>query len=223
MNTWLRYKAVFIIFIFTCSLTAKAVVLYSAGDCPDNNLANPPDTSIRDLASTTGTGDRTIVNESKASALIAPVTIDKGGRMNLVSGHSITLKPGMRVIAGGYLHAAIVSDTKEQRPGTHKTRISGKTPDAEPVVAPVVIAETIDAISPFVKTSNRGISESDKKEESLAAQVSEVTGISPGQQLKLALHSTTRKNPTTHRFFNSCPSHFIPLPETHETVAVLRL
>jgi hypothetical protein len=180
-------------------------------------------TGIFACSLTTQAGSSSSVNSSDDKNLTPPVTVDKGGRMNLFSGHSITLKPGTRVIAGGYLHAAIVSDTKEQRPGTHKTRISGKTPDAEPVVAPVVIAETIDAISPFVKSSGRGISESDKKEESIVAQVSEVTGISPAPQFKHALHSTIRKNSTTHRMLLSCSSHFIPLSKTPETIAVLRL
>lgn len=222
MTGYYRYIMIFIFIVTACFFTAQGGTLYSSNTSVGKNPAIQPDSIIGNLSVAAGIPDHGIVKESKESTFEFPFTVTNGGRMSLVSGHSIVLKPGTRVVAGGYLRAAIVPDSRESKPGIHKSRNHQKTADAETDI-PVVIAETHDAISPFAKKSGRGINESDNKEESLVAQVSEVSGISPGQQFKHALHSTTRKNSTTHRFLNSCSYHFIPLSETPETIAVLRL
>ena len=161
---------------------------------------------------------------SVAGASEVQLTVSDGGRMNLVSGSSIILKPGVRVVAGGYLRAAIIPGPVEQKTAIHKSRNHQKTADAETAITPIVIAETHDAISPFAKRSVRGISENDNKEESLVAQISEVSGISPGQNHKLAAYSSaTRMNLTWNRITESSHYRFIPLSENHETIAVLRL
>jgi hypothetical protein len=223
MNTCLRDITIVIITAFTCSYTVLGSALISSNACPDKNQAGQPEAIVTDIPASSGVTESGITNDSKEPIITNPYTVGDGGRMTIISGNSIVFKPGTRVISGGYLHASIISDGKEQKPGLHKPRKPGKMADVETAIAPVVIAETHDAISPFAKKSGRGVSESDKKDESLAAQVSEVSGISPAQQYKLALHSITRKNLTLHRILTSCPNHFIPLSENHETIAVLRL
>jgi len=95
------------------------------------NLLNPSDTLHLPAVDH---GNRTVCDEGGAgldvNASVAPVTISGGGAMTLVSPHSVVLKPGTRVEAGGKL---IVKVTPADPPKRNKRTV---TPAEVPVVMP---------------------------------------------------------------------------------------
>jgi hypothetical protein len=159
---------------------------------------------------------------SSAGASEVPLTVSDGGRINMVSGSSIILKPGVRVVAGGYLHAAIVSEPVEQKAGLRKTRKTKNTAEAEAASLPVIM-EAQTGISPFPGKSGKSINETDSKGENLAAQITEGSGISPQQERKVTGYTVIKTNIPSGRITKTALYQLIPLSQTPQTISVLRL
>jgi hypothetical protein len=152
-----------------------------------------------------------------------PITVTSGGRMNLTSSESIVLKPGTRVVAGGYLRANILSETRAQRSTIHQYRKTKKTLGSENTVETVIIAETQNTISPFARNSARAIRESNDNEERFNAMISEASGISTEQNRKTSGYSTVQIS-FTHNSITNLPKYcLLSLSENRETTSVLRL
>jgi len=161
--------------------------------------------------------------ESGDAGLLTPVTINNGGRMNLTSGQPIFLKPGTKVLAGGYLRAAVLTDAGERKSVEPRYKKSKKPTRIEKIAEPLIIAETLDAISPFAKRSGRSVGEGNNNEERLNALISEVAGISPEQNRKQAVTSFAKMNFRLSRIANVCAPHLVALSDKRETITVLRL
>lgn len=161
--------------------------------------------------------------ESEARTIQPPLTISDGGRMNLIAGHSIVLKPGTRVLAGGYFRATI-SELKGHKPGIHNYLKSKKQKSLEKTIEPVLLVKTQNNISPFAKKSKgRSIGTGGNNEECLNALVTDVSGISPEQNRKPIGYATTRLTFNSARIVKSGQYPFIASSEKRETTAVLRL
>jgi len=107
------------------------------------NVLNPSDTLHLPAVDH---GNRTVCDEGGAGldvkASVAPVTISGGGAMTLVSPHSVVLKPGTRVEAGGKL---IVKVTPADPPKRNKRKVT-------PVEVPATLPQKSTASVAIEKT-----------------------------------------------------------------------
>jgi hypothetical protein len=213
-------------FIHILSLLTLVIAVSATASVPSDNIKSidQVETVAVQGSAVDGLPDQTVApGLSLDNGFQNPITVTDGGRMNLTSGESIVLKPGTRVIAGGYLRANILSDTRAQKSSIHQYRKAKKTVGSENTVEPVIIAETQNTISPFARNSARAIRESSNNEESLNAIISDVSGISPEQNRKTLGYSTTRINFTYNNITNLPKYSLLSLSENRETTAVLRL
>lgn len=163
------------------------------------------------------------VIEPEALNTQPPLTISDGGRMNLVSGQTIVLRPGTRVLAGGYLRAAINSGSADQQAVKH-SRKSKKHSKEETSVEPVILAASPAGISPFAKKTARTISGSNRDEEGFDALITDASGISQVQNNRKSYgYSIYTVNFIRYKIGNLRQNRFIANSERCETTSVLRL
>ncbi len=113
-----------------------------------------------------------------------PLTVSAGGRMTLVSGQSIVLKPGTRIEAGGYLKASIGGQEKLQRDHPDYSNTIRTKAKFQKVETPVII-QSAASVSPFSRKTSSAINQNDRGDENLVAQVVRASGISPEPTRKI--------------------------------------
>lgn len=216
-----RFLTIFFFLVFALSIFVKASVSLTADnagvsfpseqDCKSNLDAPKPN------------DQQALPIESGFHSNHPPLTIGDGGRMNLIAGQSIVLKPGTRVLAGGYLRATIHSGSADQNQRAKQDRKSKKYSREEQAIEPVKLVATTIGISPFAKKSSRAIASGEHNNDGYFAMIPDVSGISPEQNRKTLGYITSTLNFIQYKVVNSYPNNHNVNPEMRETIAVLRL
>lgn len=109
---------------------------------PTNDLRNTPSFQS-DLNSV----------KSAASGEMLPITISNGGKLSITSGHSVVLKPGTKVEAGGKLTVRVEEEkvSKVTRKRHKKSVIETVSP--KPVVASAVIVKSYWVLYPMPEST----------------------------------------------------------------------
>lgn len=209
------------VFVLVTAMFFVVTVVASAASLSDTLSA------VNDL---TGkfTADNSLISntadpETNHTPAVSNLTISAGGKMILLSGQSIILKPGTRIEAGGYLKAAVNSNgdfaLNAQNPVIKEKRKIRPAASEKPQM--IVQAES--TISPFARKSGRSFHESRNDNENLVAQVTQVAGISSEPSRKIAAVTTQLTGINAKNIARRFSGYLIPKSQKQETIQVLRL